>query len=301
MVEFSSKQLKIVITGGSGLLGQTFQRTLSRNTNYSVKLFRKEELDISDKKSLHKVLDNLKPDWLINCAAITNVDKAEIDPAAAFQVNAIAMSNIAQVVNQLNLKILHFSTDYVFDGDNSAPYLETSEPNPINQYGLSKLEGERVLLEAMPQNAVIIRTAWLYGAAKLGFLADLIRRVEQRESEIQLVNDQIGQLTLASDVVLAAIAMINRSEVFESDIYHITNQNFGSWLEIGEFVNHTLKGSTRISGISSKELNRPALRPKFSALNSKKFADEFFELRTWTSALKEYLVQNHIGINDEAS
>jgi dTDP-4-dehydrorhamnose reductase len=301
MVEFFGHQLKIVITGGNGLLGQTFQKVMSRNLNYSVKPLRKEELDVSDKKSLYTVLDNLRPDWLINCAAITNVDKAEINPSEAFLVNAIAVSNIAEVANQLNLKVLHFSTDYVFDGDATVPYLEISETNPVNQYGLSKLEGERVLLEAMPQNAVVVRTAWLYGSTKLGFLSDLIRRVEQRESEIQLVNDQIGQLTLASDVVLAAIEIINRFKIFESQIYHITNQNFGSWLEIGEFVNITLKGNTRMLGISHIELNRPALRPNFSALNSKKFAGEFFGLRTWTSALEGYLVQHHTGISNEPS
>jgi dTDP-4-dehydrorhamnose reductase len=301
MVEFSGQQLKIVITGGSGLLAQTFQTKLAKITDHSVRVFRREELDILDKKAMHDALDDLRPDWLINCAAVTNVDKAEIDPSPAFNVNALGVLNIAQVANQLNIKVLHFSTDYVFDGEVSVPYSETFDPNPINRYGLSKLEGERNLVAEMPQNAAIIRTAWLYGEAKLGFISNIIARVEQREPEIQLVNDQIGQLTLASDVVKAATQLMDRQGNFQSEIYHVTNQNFGSWLEIGEFVNYTLKGNTRISGILKEELNRPALRPTFSALDSKKFADEFFEIRSWTAALEEYLIQNQIGTKNEAS
>jgi dTDP-4-dehydrorhamnose reductase len=300
-VEIFGQQLKVAITGGMGLLGQTFQKYFMLNSDYSYKVFGRDELDVTDENSLYRALDKFRPDWLINCAAITNVDKTEVDPSKAIKVNASAMSNIAQVAIQLNIKVLHFSTDYVFDGNISVPYLEISETNPINQYGLTKLEGERILLEEMPQNAVILRTAWLYGSAKLGFLSDLIGRIKQREYEIQLVNDQVGQLTLTSDVVHAAIAIIDKSGVFDSKIYHVTNQNFGSWLEIGEFVNHTLKGSTQILGVSNAELNRPALRPRFSALDSKKFGDEFFEIRTWTAALEEYLIQNHIGIKIEAN
>jgi dTDP-4-dehydrorhamnose reductase len=275
MVEIPGRQLRIIITGGAGLLGQTFLAKLSRFPEYSVKIFTKAELDILDKKQLMEIFSKFKPDWLINCAAITNVDNIEIDSTSAVNVNDIAVLNIAKVANLLDIKVIHFSTDYVFDGEASIPYRETCEPNPINKYGSSKREGEKNLFAEMSHNAVVIRTAWLYGTAKSGFVSNIISRVEKNEVEIQLVGDQVGQLTLASDVVDAAIRLIDRQGNFESQIYHVTNQNFASWAEIGEFVNSALNGRSRIIAISSQELNRPALRPKFSALDSKKFDGEF--------------------------
>jgi dTDP-4-dehydrorhamnose reductase len=148
----------------------------------------------------------------------------------------------------------------------------------------------------MSHNAVVIRTAWLYGTAKSGFVSNIISRVEKNEAEIQLVGDQVGQLTLASDVVDAAIRIIDRQGNFESQIYHVTNQNFASWAEIGEFVNSALNGRSRIIAISSQELNRPASRPNFSALDSKKFDGEFIPIRSWNNALGEFLAENYAKI-----
>jgi dTDP-4-dehydrorhamnose reductase len=293
MVEISGHQLRIIITGGAGLLGQTFLAKLSRFPDYSVKIFTKAELDILDKKQLLEIFREFKPDWLINCAAITNVDNIEIDPTSAVIVNSIAVSNIAKVAKLLDVRVIHFSTDYVFDGEASVPYRETCEPNPINKYGSSKREGEKNLFAEMSHNAVVIRTAWLYGTAKSGFVSNIISRVEKNEVEIQLVGDQVGQITLASDVVDAAIRIIDRQGNFESEIYHVTNQNYASWAEIGEFVNSALNGRTRIAPILSQELNRPASRPKFSALDSSKFDAEFFIMRSWTDALRDFLSQSH--------
>jgi dTDP-4-dehydrorhamnose reductase len=217
------------------------------------------------------------------------VDNAELNPSIAFDVNSNAMRNIAEVATELNIRVLHFSTDYVFDGLSSVPYLEKSETNPLNQYGLSKLEGEKNLLAAMPENALVIRTAWLYGSLKSGFLSQVIRQVQSGVKCIQLVDDQLGQLTLASDVVQASMKILDKYQTFSSRIFHITNQGFGSWQEIGALINHALRGQTQIKGISHKELDRPALRPNFSALDSSQFSEEFDPMRNWTDALEEYL------------
>jgi dTDP-4-dehydrorhamnose reductase len=288
-VEITGYKLKIVVTGSDGLLGRTFQEQLSMNGNCTTAIMHKAELDITNKVSIRTALAKARPDWLVNCAAFTNVDNAELNPTIAFDVNSNAMRNIAEVVTELNIRVLHFSTDYVFDGLSSDPYVEKSETNPLNQYGLSKLEGEKNLLAAMPENALVIRTAWLYGSLKSGFLSQVINRVQSGEKHIQLVNDQLGQLTLASDVVQASIKILDEYKTFSSKIFHITNQGFGSWQEIGELINHTLDGRSQIDGISHKELNRPALRPNFSALDSSQFSEEFGPMRDWTDALEEYL------------
>jgi dTDP-4-dehydrorhamnose reductase len=288
-VEVTGYKLKIVVTGGDGLLGRTFREHLSMNGSRATAITHKAELDITNKESIRLALAKDCPDWLINCAAFTNVDSAELNPTIAFEVNSNAMRNIAEVATEFNIRVMHFSTDYVFDGLSSNPYLEKSETNPLNQYGLSKLEGEINLLAAMPENALVVRTAWLYGSLKSGFLSQVINRVQRGEERIQLVDDQLGQLTLASDVVRASMKIIDRFNNFSSRVLHITNQGVGSWQEIGALVNNILEGRSQIEGISYKELDRPALRPKFSALNSGQFSAEFGPMRNWTDALEEYL------------
>ena len=291
-MEITGHKLKIVVTGGDGLLGRTFQEHLPVNGNRTTAVMHKTELDITNKESIRVALEKARPDWLVNCAAFTNVDSAELNPDVAFDVNSNAMKNIAEVATDLNIRVLHFSTDYVFDGLSPHPYVEKSETNPLNQYGLSKLEGEKNLLAAMPENALVIRTAWLYGSLKSGFLSQVINRVEGGVKCIQLVDDQLGQLTLASDVVQASLKILDEYQTFSSKIFHITNQGFGSWQEIGVLINHLLGGQSQINGISHKELDRPALRPNFSALDSSQFSEEFGPMRNWTDALEEYL-SNH--------
>lgn len=280
------------MAGGQGLLGQTFKTHLSTSGKHVTTIFNKDELDITNLNSLHVTLKKTRPDWLVNCAAFTNVDGAELNSHIAYEVNGTAMSNISKVANDLSIKVMHISTDYVFDGDTTKPYSEDEEPNPINVYGMSKLEGEQILLREMGQGAIILRTAWLYGELKNGFLSQLIDRIRSGEEEIRIVEDQVGQLTLASDVVGGAMQIMDRHGEFNSEIYHLTNQNYGSWKDIGEFTCRVLRGRTKFIGISSNELNRPAQRPAFSALNSDKFANEFFPIRSWTVALEEYLTFN---------
>ena len=288
-MEINGCKLKIIVTGGDGLLGRTFQEHLSMNGSHTTAVMPKAKLDITNKASIRMALTKDRPDWLINCAAFTNVDIAELNSTIAFDVNSKAVKNIAEVASELGIRVMHFSTDYVFDGQSSQPYVEESETNPLNQYGLSKLEGEKNLLDVMPENALVIRTAWLYGSLKSGFLSQVINRVQGGERHIQLVDDQLGQLTLASDVVQSSIKILDQYRCFSSKILHITNRGFGSWLEIGELINHTLEGHSQIDGLSHRELNRPAPRPNFSALDSGLFSEEFGPLRNWTDTLEEYL------------
>lgn len=291
-MEFAGFKLKLAITGAGGLLGRTFQAELKKQQKYKCALFTKMELDITNRESIFSVLRRERPDWVINCAAFTNVDIAEVDPIKAFEVNSRAMGNLAQVSRDLDIKVMHFSTDYVFDGLAQHPYTEDSATNPINQYGLSKLAGEEILLDTMSENAIVVRTAWLYGSLKSGFLSHLISKVQNGEESIQLVDDQVGQLTLASDVVNATTKIIDRENSFSSKVLHITNQGSGSWQQIGQIVNDTLNGTTRIEGVSHKNLMRPALRPNFSALDARKYSNEYGPVRNWTDALIDYLINS---------
>jgi len=199
--------MRILVTGKNGQLGRSIQKIVNTDTKLGNNQSPNEyifvgrgDIDLSSKSSIsHYFGNNDKFDIIINCAAYTAVDKAEEEQGLANQVNHLAVKQLAEVTNKQKAKLIHVSTDYVFDGESNKPYLETDTPNPINAYSRTKLAGEKVLQTAMPMNALIIRASWLYSEYGNNFVSTMLRLGKERE-ELSVVSDQMGSPTYATDL-----------------------------------------------------------------------------------------------------
>jgi dTDP-4-dehydrorhamnose reductase len=246
------------------------------------------ELDITQDGVIKKI-KTFAPDLVLHIAAYTNVDGCELEPEKALQVNAMGTKNVATVCKELEIPLLYISTDYVFDGENPIPYVEWDQPNPLNVYGQTKLEGE-LWVKRLVKDYWIIRTSGLYGRWGKNFVDTIIKKAKEVDT-IKVVADQTGSPTYTKDLA-NAIKKLIRTDNF--GIYHITNSGWCSWYEFAQTIIGTYgKITCDVLPISSDELNRPAKRPKnFRLLN---FAwDTIFKepLRTWQEALNEYIKLN---------
>lgn len=231
-------------------------------------------------------------DWLLNCSAYTAVDRAEEEQEKAHAVNAVGPENLARVAREIGARIVHVSTDYVFDGEASAPYTEEASVAPQGAYGRTKAEGERRLLAATPEH-FIVRTAWLYGLRGNNFVATMLRLMNERE-ELTVVNDQHGSPTYSRDLA-AACAEIIRSDSRAFGIYHFTNAGETTWYEfaraIYELGRHRgrITHECRIRPCSSAEYPTKAVRPKYSVLDTAKIRTQFgIGIPTWKAGLDRY-------------
>jgi dTDP-4-dehydrorhamnose reductase len=197
---------RILLLGGSGILGSEVLNQLQvRNIDYVSP--KSSDLDIRDRGSFESFIGDFKPNWIINCAAWTNVDGAEDSFDSALELNSAAVKNIAEVAKKYECPVIHISTDYVFDGDSSNPYSETAPVNPVNRYGQSKLQGENALLEAFSEGAYVIRTSWLYGTKGKNFVKTMAKKALNGENA-RVVDDQEGSPTNARDLAIGVIQLI---------------------------------------------------------------------------------------------
>lgn len=292
--------MRILLSGSTGLLGSAFHRELRKDPEFQIVTPSRSDLDLKEFYQVRKIFELHKPEVFINCAAYTDVDGAEANQQECWSVNSDSLSFFAEAAKEFNSHIIHFSTDYIFDGLATAPYLETSTPNPINYYGGSKLQGETNLISRFGSSATVIRTAWLYGGNKKTFVDYIIDRIAQGVNEIVVVEDQVGQLTNVNLVVTAALNMISQGIENYDGIWNITSQEFASWHEIAMFVDDYLGSQSHLVGISGDSLNRVAKRPKFSALDASKFESIFYKLPTWQEDLTRYLKEGYeVGGNRE--
>jgi dTDP-4-dehydrorhamnose reductase len=290
--------MKVLLSGSTGLLGSTFDRELRTDRTFQIITPSRSDLDLKDLYQVRKIFELYKPDVFINCAAYTDVDGAEVDHEECRLVNSDSLSYLAKTAKEFNSHVIHFSTDYIFDGLAAAPYLETSLPNPINYYGESKLKGETNLISSLGSSATVIRTAWLYGENKKTFVDQIIDRITQGVNEIKVVEDQVGQLTNVHLVVTAVLNMISQGLENYDGIWNITSREFASWFEISILIRDLFGSQIQLIGITSESLNRAASRPKFSALDTSKFESRFYKLPTWQEDLTHYLRQNfEVGSN----
>lgn len=272
--------MKILLLGKSGLLGHALEKTLSGLCE--VYAPNHKECDVTDPKMLGKQITNAKPDVIINSTGYTAVDDSETHKEEAFKLNSEAVKNLAQISKSKNIPLMHFSTDYVFDGEKSDGYTETDSPSPVSVYGASKAEGEKELMKNADK-FWLIRTAWLYGPGGKNFVDTIINLARKNEGKpLKIVNDQIGNPTLSLDLAQAVLALLKGKSY---GIYHIVNGGTCSWYEFAQEIFKILGIPQKIIPISSSELNRPAKRPKYSILKSSKIP----ELRHWKEALSSYL------------
>ncbi len=277
--------MKILILGAKGSLGQTF---VDLYKDHEVFAWDRDELDITNEQAVMEKIKTLHPDLIINCAAYNAVDKAEEEREVADSINGYAVGFIAKAANETGATVVHFSTNYVFAGDNQEGYNEDDQTSPKSVYAKSKLLGEMELAENC-QNYYLIRTQWLYGrdsiTGKASFV-DLMLKLANEGKEIRGITDEFGQPTYVVDLAHAVRALIEQNQPF--GIYHLTNSGSCSWYDWAHEIFKIKNIRANLLEGKRADFNRPALRPQYGALNNMKF----IQLRPWHEALKEYLITN---------
>ena len=254
--------MRILVTGKNGQLGRSIHKLVNTDTkidnNQSSNEFifvGREELDLSSESGISHYFDNNnKFDIIINCAAYTQVDKAEQEVELASQINHLAVKQLASIANKQKAKLIHISTDYVFDGESDKPYIETDKTSPINVYGRTKLAGEQALQAVMPMNALIIRTSWVYSEYGNNFVSTMLRLGKERD-ELNIVSDQIGSPTYATDLASVILEIIKNKEFREEDqatqIYHYSNEGEISWYEFAKEIFKIAKIDCKVNPITT--------------------------------------------------
>ena len=278
-------KMKVIITGADGQLGRSLQDVLKLNEVNFLALSRKT-LDISDLSQVREIIGNYGASVVINAAAYTDVEQAEFDPGKAFEVNQKGAKNIAIASRELNSRLVHISTDYVFSGKRDLPWKADSKVNPISVYGKSKLAGEISVRDEWPENSVIIRTAWLYSEYGKNFYKTILQLAHKEKDSIKVVNNQIGQPTNAAD--LASFIFSTLALDIPSGYYHATNSGRASWYEFARYI-FELSGADpdRIVPISSENYTAKAPRPEFSVLDNSTWTEFGIKpLRHWQESAR---------------
>lgn len=281
---------KILLTGKDGQVGWELQRTLSPLGK--VWSFDRVSLNLQDSEALSKVIRDIKPDLIVNAAAYTAVDKAEEDQHAAYNVNGVAPGIMAEEAKRCGALLVHYSTDYVFDGQSKKPYLENDAVAPLNMYGKTKLQGEQAI-QAVSGKHLILRTSWVYGMRGKNFLLTMLR-LGQEKDLLKIVSDQIGAPTWSRLIASATAQMAFRSLSLPNDelwgIYHLTSGGQTSWFGFAEEIFKIYDGKKnvkpKLQAIATSEYLLPAIRPQYSVLSNDKLWGNFqLRIPEWNEAL----------------
>lgn len=276
--------MRIWITGGSGQLGSELRQI---DLPYRC-VFTDENVDLTDFRSVDRFLFETKPHIIVNCAAYTAVDKAESEREAAIRLNCDAVEHLARKGVEQGIYLIHISTDYVFDGQGSAPYREGSPTNPATFYGLSKLKGEQALFVSGVHGA-IIRTSWLYSRFGRNFVKKIIRLAKEKK-EIQVVDDQIGNPTYAGDLAKAIATILERPKKEGLHLYHYSNEGVASWYDFAYEIVDVMEISCRIRPVESKAYPTAAKRPPYAVMNKAKIKREFgLDIPHWRHSLRRFV------------
>jgi len=280
----------ILVTGSSGQLGSEIKDIVMVEGNSSNFYFtNRETLDITNKREIEEFINKNSIDTIINCAAYTAVDRAEDDFDNANLVNSIAVKNLAHICKEYNIKLIHISTDYVFDGKNHKPYIETDRVNPQGVYGETKLDGEKAIIEINPSNSIIIRTSWVYSSFGNNFVKTMLRLGRQRD-ELGVIFDQVGTPTYARDLAKAILNIVPQISNNKVEIYHYSNEGVLSWYDFAKEIMRMAKLECIINPIETKEYPTPAKRPHYSLLNKSKIKEDFtIAIPYWKDSLDECL------------
>lgn len=275
---------KILVTGGNGQLGSEL-RELSGQTGDSFSFVDIDTIDLTDRGKALEFLESQSPDWIINCAAYTAVDKAEQEPEIAEKVNAGIPSMLAEYGTKSGCRIIHISTDYVFAGDLTRPVRETDTPAPLSVYGTSKRNGEEAVLVC--PTAMVIRTSWLYSTYGNNFLKSMIRLMSERDT-LRIVYDQVGTPTYGTDLAGAILKIIEAGAVsFVPGIMHYSNEGIASWYDFAFEIREITQADCMIEPIETKDYPLPANRPAFAVLSKEKIRKHYsLRIPHWKSGLQ---------------
>jgi len=280
--------LNILITGANGQLGSELEE-LSSNYQYQFYFTNRNKLDITIEEDIRKFIEKKSIDIIINCAAYTAVDKAENNFESSNKVNHLAVKYFAKISKEENIKLIHISTDYVFNGQNFKPYVEDDRTNPISIYGKTKLDGENVLISINPLNSIIIRTSWLYSAYGINFVKTMIKLGKEKD-KLGVVCDQIGTPTYAKDLAKTILEILPQIKSEKVEIYNYSNEGVLSWYDFAKEIIKMCKLNCKINPIETYQYPTLAKRPHFSLLNKSKIKNSFnIEVPYWKDGLDDCL------------
>ncbi|MFH0763957.1 MAG: dTDP-4-dehydrorhamnose reductase [Candidatus Omnitrophota bacterium] len=301
------KRYKVLITGSSGMLGADLSSELGKyyevyglDISVGVDAERCLECDITDGDKISERISKIKPEIVVHAAAMTDVDGCESDKEKAYKINSEGTGNVAAACKESGAALIYISTDFVFDGKKSSPYVESDKPNPLSVYADSKLKGEEAVAKFL-KNYFILRTGWLYGKHGKNFVDTILEKAKTGKA-LKVVDDQIGSPTYTKDLAKAirvlidqeysnqvrSVRLTTRSNLVR--IYHVSNSGSVSWYEYAKEILRLAGSGAEVVPISSGELNRPARRPAMSVLDNSKFIRfTGYKMRNWKDALKEYI------------
>lgn len=279
---------KILVTGANGQLGSELNVLSMNYPNYQWIFADRTKVTLDNLELLNTQLESIQPNIILNCGAYTAVDKAETEKELAFTINNLAVELIAKYASENNVKLIHISTDYVFDGSSAIALNEEATTNPINVYGESKLAGEIACLNNCP-DSIIIRTSWVYSKFGNNFVKTMQRLMQDRES-INVVNDQIGSPTYAADLAQAMIDILESSN-WVPGIYNYSNEGEISWYEFALSIKEFGGYNCNVGGIPSSSYPTPAKRPEFSLLDKKKIKAIYnFNIPNYKDSLRKMFI-----------
>ncbi len=262
-----NKKIKVLVTGANGQLGSEIKVLAPNYPHFDFIFTDIDDFPLDQTAVIISNFNAIQPEIVINCAAYTAVDKAEQDQVVADAINHLAIATLASLCSESGAKLLHISTDYVFDGTSLIAYKEEDEPNPKSVYGVTKLAGEVACLKNCPES-IIIRTAWVYSEFGNNFVKTMLRLMSERES-LGVVNDQVGSPTYAADLAQVILTILD-SDRWESGIYHYSNAGEISWYDFAQDIKETANKTCVINGIPASSYPTPAERPAYSLLDKSK-------------------------------
>ncbi len=276
---------KVIVFGGSGMLSTSLVPLLEEK--YEVHVFDRNACDVSDAEKVDSIISETQPKWVFNCAAYTKVDDCETNVEHAFNVNREGPRNIAEAVSRVKgAKMVHISTDFVFDGSKKEPYTETDEVSPQSVYGKSKEEGEQAVWSVLPQRSLIVRTAWVFGVGGGNFVETMLSLAE-KHPELKVVDDQVGRPTYTKDLAQALLHLI---DVNAMGWVHFANEGVCSWNGFTRGIFEIAGIDIPVNKVTSAEFVRPAKRPSYSVLDTTRYTKLTGQtIRPWQEAIKDYL------------
>ena len=287
--------MRILITGKNGQLGKSLHKLVSEKKYDNEFIFvGREELDLSSESGINHYFDNNdKFDIIINCAAYTQVDKAEQEAELANQINHLAVKQLASIANKQQARLIHISTDYVFNGRQYQPYIETDDVEPQGVYGKTKLSGEQVIQNNLKSNAIIIRTSWIYSEYGNNFVKTMLKLGNELES-LNVIFDQVGTPTYAGDLAKVIIFIVRSNTFsqtdFKTQIYHFSNEGVCSWYDFAKTIFELTNTQCQVSSIETKDYPTPGTRPHYSVLNKSKIKQSYnLVIPYWKDSLKQCL------------
>jgi dTDP-4-dehydrorhamnose reductase len=288
--------MNVLVTGSNGQLGSELRELIQnlelKIQNYDFYFTTSEDLDITEHEKVRTFCDENDIKIIINCAAYTAVDKAEEEKELANKINHLAVKNLAQIAKEKDIKFIHISTDYVFDGTNFKPYSEDDKVNPKSVYGKTKLDGEKAIIKINPKNSIIIRTSWVYSSFGNNFVKTMLRLGKEKD-ELGVIFDQVGTPTYAKDLAVAILQILNDECLMlneKVEIYHFSNEGVVSWFDFAKEIMKMAKIYCTINPIETYQYPTPAARPHYSLLNKAKIKKDFnIIIPYWKDSLDECL------------